>query len=333
MLVAMAFLAAISLLVAGTAVVVSGGVVFLAIALVVGVLEVTVLPLVLGEGFALLDRLVTNAPLVVGATGLLSLPLVYYRPVRSEIRTLRAELTDTGTLAADRHPEVAGMVRRLAQQATIATPDVYIVNRRRPESYALGGRSDGTIVITRGVVRALSDRELQAVLAHEIAHLANGDSRILNLALVPMLVAERVGSDDRPQVGKRVGSVVVFNFPVVYLAHLASWALVTAITWVQSQGVRFGVAFLSRGREFAADRTAARLTGSPSALASALRKLDDERGSPGEDMRSLKRSASALDILPYEADHSWGPFRTHPGTEERIERLRRLATELETERR
>ena len=91
------------------------------------------------------------------------------------------------------------------------------------------------------------------------------------------------------------------------------------------------IALFSRGRETAADRGAAELTGSPSSLASALETLAGGRGRPTEDLRAFKRSAGALDILP-PADQTDLPtaFRTHPSTAHRIDRLEALVPEIET---
>lgn len=324
MVVALAVLVAVSLVVGLTAVLVGGLLVWLALVLAVAAFELTVLTLVLDDQFALLGTVVANPLPIVVATGIVVLPILYLRPVRREIRQFRAELRTSGERATDRHPELATMARRLAQQMAIPEPAVCIANRRQPASYAIGGRSNGTIVLTRGLVRQLADEELRAVLAHEISHLANGDSRVMHLALVPLLVAEHLGSDDRPRWMNRGVSL-----PLAYLAHLGLWALLTAVTRVQGLCCRLGIAVLSRGREFAADRSAALLTGNPGALASALRTLDDERGTPGEDLRSWSHSASALDILPQgEPRSSLGLFHTHPSTEARIERLERLVEEL-----
>jgi len=260
--------------------------------------------------------------------GLCLLPAVYLKPVRAEIREFKTELGTTGQLAVDRHPKIASIAGRLAQQAGIPEPTVRIVTRMRPESYALGGRSDGTIVLTRGLVRELSDEELEAVVAHEISHLANGDGRLMGLLLVPLLLAEHVGSDDRPTLQPiHTVSGVIF----VYLGHLLTWAVVTAVTTVQLWCCLGAIALFSRGRETAADRGAAELTGSPSSLASALETLAGGRGRPTEDLRAFKRSAGALDILP-PADQTDLPtaFRTHPSTAHRIDRLEALVPEIET---
>ena len=273
-----------------------------------------------------------SAMTVVGISlliGLLLLPVRYLGPVKTEIREFKTELGTTGQLAVDRHPKVASIARKMAQQAGIPEPEVRIVTRMRPESYALGGRDDGTIVLTRGLIRQLDDAEIEAVLAHEISHLANGDGRLVGHLLVPLLVAEHVGSGERPrfQAIHTYGTVMF-----VYIGQLVSWAVVTAVTTVQLWCCLAAVALFSRGREIAADRGAAELTGSPAALASALETLDGERGRPTEDLREFKRSAGVLDILP-PADETDlpTPFRTHPTTDQRVDRLRAMVADADSE--
>jgi len=260
--------------------------------------------------------------------GVALLPTLYLTPVRAEIREFKTELGTTGQLAVDRHPKIASIARRLAQQAGIPEPTVRIVTRMRPESYALGGRTDGTIVLTRGLVRELTDDEIEAVLAHEISHLANGDGRLMGFLLVPLLLAEDIGATERPGFELiHAWSGMIF----VYVGRLLVWAVVTAVTTVQLWCCLLGVALFSRGRELAADRGAAELTGSPSSLASALETLDGGRGRPTEDLREFKRSAGALDILPPSDESELSsPFRTHPKTETRVDRLRSMTSEIET---
>lgn len=323
MAVALLVLAALSLAVGATAVAVVGLFAWLVAVIVTLALEVTVLGLLVGEQFAVVGWLLDNPWPVVAVAGLLALPVLYLRPVTDEIRRFHEELGAVGTPASERDPEIAQVAGRLAQQADVAQPTVHIANRSRPESYAFGGQHDGTVVLTRGLVRALSDRELAAVLAHEISHLANGDSRVLNAALVPLLVAEHVGADERPKFTQRQ-----LIEPLSYLAHLLLWAAVAALTRVQAITCRLGISALSRGREVAADRGAARLTGDPGALASALRELDGGRGTPSEDKRVWAKSASVLDILPTEDEGGpVGLFRTHPPTERRIDYLQDLVRE------
>lgn len=327
MLVALAVLTAVSLLIAATAIIVGGLLAWLGLLVVVYVLETLLLPFS-GGYFGLVEWTVTNPHRVAIASGIPLLPVLYYWPVRDEIREFRRELGKAGAPAAETHPELAAVTRRLAQQGDVPEPELYVADRRRPESYAVGGRSSGSVIVTTGLVNRLSAGELEAVLAHEISHLANGDSRIMNLVLVPMLVAEHVGSDDPPSRKLLVAQ------PLAYLARLVLWALLTAITTIQRLCCQFAIAILSRGREFAADRGAAELTGSPGDLASALETLEGGRERPSEDKRTWAKSASALDILPREAAvGSRGLFRTHPSTDTRIERLEGLVVEHVTDSR
>jgi heat shock protein HtpX len=228
--------------------------------------------------------------------------------VRREIGRLRESLLEDSVAAADQYPETERIVHRLAQQADVPAPEVRVLDRGRPESFTVGTGSDAVVVVSSGLIETLDDAELEAVLAHEVSHLANRDSRIMGAALAPVLAAddwiEENTSDPRD---------VFWN------------ALFGALKWYGQAGL----AVFSRGRELGADAGAAALTGSPAALASALRRLDEERRAPETDLREWERSAAALDILPPSVGEATGPFDTHPSTEARIERLRRLAAAAE----
>ncbi|MCL9818548.1 M48 family metallopeptidase [Natronocalculus amylovorans] len=255
--------------------------------------------------------------------GAILFPLVYYQPVKREIQEFNEKLGATGQLASERHTKISRTATRIAQQADIPAPEVRIVNRSRPESYTLGGLSTGTIIITRGVIRQLTETEIEAVLAHEVSHLANGDGRLMNYLLIPLLIAEDLSSNDRPKFRLKNGFGVF-----IFIAKLGSWVMITLITTILLFVCQLGVSLLSRAREFTADQAAAKLTGSPGALASALEKLAGARTRPTEDLRNIKRSAGPLDILPLtdQAEQHW-LLRTHPTTEARIDRLRQLSVD------
>jgi heat shock protein HtpX len=298
------------------------GVVAFPVVLVLSALANMALVPFLGSQWVLPRAVLSDPVLTVVLSGVALLPLLYLGPVRSEIDAFHEEL---GVHGQPTDADLVRTVTNLAQQADIAEPDVYVTRRRRPESYAVGGRSDGAIVVTWGLVSALSEAELRAVLAHEVSHLANGDSRLMGLLLAPMLVVEHLTDRDAPG-----SQPFVFPEPVTYVASRLLWAVVSVVASVQRLGNQFGIAVLSRERELAADSAAARLTGEPSALASALETLDDERDPPEEDLRTWAQSAGVLDILPAEESPAdGGPFRTHPPTEERVRRLRELAAEME----
>lgn len=227
---------------------------------------------------------------------------------REELGALREQLLADSYLAEETHPELVDTVNRLALQADVPSPTLRITASDRPESFALGSGADAVIVVSTGLCAALRDDELTAVLAHEVSHLANADSRIMAAVLVPVLIADepfRIDSDsDEEQ---------------THTEHKR----------LKRYG-QFGVALLSRGREWHADAGAVALTGSPTALASALERLDSERAKPTTDLRDWEASITALDILPpADRERATGPFRTHPSTEARIARLRQQVVTAE----
>lgn len=262
-------------------------------------------------GAALLAALSTLAGLaaVVGLGVLLAFA-VTVGEVRRRIGTLRGDVVAGSTPMADATPGVETVTRRLAQQADVPVPEVRLVETDRPESLTVGSGEDAVVVVSAGLLAALSDEELEAVLAHEVGHLANGDSRVLGAALAPVLAADEWIEAEPNRLGD----------------YVWNWLFGALKLYAQ-----FGVAVLSRGREWCADAAAAELTGSPAALASALRKLDAERDAPETDLREWERSVAVADILPpTDADASTGPFRTHPSTEARLEHLEKLTRAAES---
>ncbi|GAB3671975.1 M48 family metallopeptidase [Halopiger thermotolerans] len=239
----------------------------------------------------------------LGTSGLLVVALLV-AGARREVRDLRSQLVADSVPAAEADPDLEAAVRRLAQLASVPAPEVYVTDADRPESFSLGSGESAVVVVSTGLCERLADDELEAVLAHEVSHLANLDGRLVAAAIVPVLIAddwiERDSSDP---------------------ADLFWNALFRGL----KRYGQFGVAVLSRGREWHADAGAAALA-SPAALASALETLADARRKPTTDLREWERSVVALDILPPALEEEGsGPFRTHPSTEARIRRLQRLA--------
>lgn len=272
----------------------------------------TCLYLVAAEGGAAALAGLSTVPgiLVVVAFGVVLALAVTVGEVRRRIEGLRAGVVSESTRIKHVTPGVGATTRRLAQLADVPAPTVHVVDTDRPESFTVGTREDAVVPVSAGLLDTLSDAELEAVLAHEVSHLANGDSRVLGAALAPVLAAAEWIEDDPDRLGDYF------------------WDGVFSLLKIYGQS---GVAVLSRGREWCADAGAVELTGSPAALASALRTLDAERGAPETDLREWERSVAVADILPpAEPDISTGPFRTHPPTEEMIERLEMLTRSTES---
>ncbi|AGB36562.1 M48 family metallopeptidase [Natronococcus occultus] len=224
---------------------------------------------------------------------------------RVELESLADAREDDPALA-----ELQTTVARLAGQADVPVPELRLAETEAPAALTVGYRpSSSTIVLSRGLVDTLEDRELEAVVAHELAHVANRDAAVLTALATPGAVA-------RAATG-RYG----FNPVLEPLSILAS---------------RFGraaVAVVARGREYAADDGAVAITGDPAALAGALETLDAElERRPSTDLRSREPTTAFSIVPPPWEKHRFfdrtqrllerGVFGTHPSTEKRIDRLR-----------
>jgi Zn-dependent protease with chaperone function len=102
-----------------------------------------------------------------------------------------AKRTEDRTSAAA--TDLQTRLTRLAKQVGVPAPDVVVADAPRPNSYAVGRRGHATVVVTRPLIDALDDGELDAVLAHELAHVANRDATVMTMAVAPIRLARTVG--------------------------------------------------------------------------------------------------------------------------------------------
>ncbi|ELZ11356.1 heat shock protein HtpX [Natrinema thermotolerans DSM 11552] len=210
----------------------------------------------------------------------------------------------------ERRTAVQRRVDRLAKQVDLPAPTVRLGVSSTPTAATVGYRAgSSTIVVSKGLLEAVDDRELDAVLAHELAHAKNRDAAVLTALSVPAASAAALIEryDFHPFVAVPCGMVILL--------------------------VRWSVAVVTRYREYVADRGAVAITGDPAALASALEKLDsalEER--PSNDLRKHRSTAAFSIVPPPWEEHRFFDrtrrflhrrlFGTHPSTERRIERLR-----------
>lgn len=183
-------------------------------------------------------------------------------------------------------------------------PRLYRIASPVANAFAVGARADAHIALTDGLLHTLSWRELAGVLAHEIAHIAHGDLRVMGMA----------------DYVSRLTALFALTAQMLLLISLPAWfAGMVEVQWPGLLLLMFSPHLallaqlgLSRVREFDADLTAVRLTGDPAGLASALSRIEQ-----------TTRSWRAW-LLPGwgNPEPSW--LRTHPATEERIARLRAL---------
>jgi len=221
-------------------------------------------------------------------------------------------------------PGLHAMIERLCIQADLPKPKIAVADTPVPNAFAMGRSPKSAVVCcTTGIMNILEPHELEGVMAHELTHVKNRDVMVMTLAsffasLAAMITQfgfffgggfGRGGNDDDGNVPFMVVLLVSF------LVYVISFFLMLA---------------LSRYREYGADRGAAIITGRPSALSSALMKLNSAmQRVPDQDLRAVGRM-NAFFIIPTSVKQSVGTlFMTHPPMEKRIERLQQYEQQLQ----
>lgn len=214
-------------------------------------------------------------------------------------------------LTASEAPELHAIVERLCVVADLAKPALVLDRQAMPNSWIEGTRRGGfRLHLTAGLLDLLEPHELEAVVAHELAHVANRDAAVMTVVGGP---GEALLSG-----GARVASQGWWPL-------MLGGAVAASIGWVGTLGGRA----LSRYREFAADAAAVRMTGNPAALASALMKVSDGLVTiPEEDLRKAA-AVDAFHLLPARDASQCLLPATHPPLRARIERLERLERALQ----
>jgi heat shock protein HtpX len=212
-------------------------------------------------------------------------------------------------------PHFVRMVRELAERAQIPMPKVYLIDEEAPNAFATGRNPDhAAVAATTGIMRALSERELRGVMAHELAHVRHRDILISTISAtmagaIGMLANFGMMFGGRSDDGRPANPIA--GILVAILAPLAASLIQMAI---------------SRAREFEADRGGAEISGDPQALASALQKIHRiSQGIPLEAAERHPETAQMMIMNPLSGGGLRGLFSTHPSTEERVERLLALA--------
>lgn len=204
------------------------------------------------------------------------------------------------------------MTERLARQANLPMPKVYLIPDQSPNAFATGRNPQhAAVAATEGIMRVLEPHELEGVIAHELAHVKHRDILIGSVAATiaaTVMMAARMamyagmfsgGRDDR---GGQSNPIAMLAMMI--LAPIAAMLIQMAI---------------SRSREFAADAGAARITGNPYALADALRKIEAvARRAP---LEANPATAHMFIIKPFTGGGLGSLFSTHPPTEARIQAL------------
>jgi heat shock protein HtpX len=219
-------------------------------------------------------------------------------------------------------PQAAGIVSRLSVVADLPPPDVRVEPDSVPLSWttAVPGRR-ARIRVTTGLLDRLSAEEFEAVLAHELSHVAHRDAVLMTVLAMPGVFVLR-GLRDTWHEPLHYGKLRASAGLVMFGALMGPPAIVSALL----------SRIVSRHRELAADRGAALLTGSPAALASALMKLSQElAGQPKADLRAVA-ARDVLHVVPAHPGATRGVRRlwaTHPPLAARLRQLEQLESRLQ----
>ena len=204
------------------------------------------------------------------------------------------------------------IVSRLARQANLPEPRVYVIPSASPNAFATGRNpSHAAVAATEGILHILDERELEGVIAHELAHVKHRDILISSvaatIAAAIMMVARMAqfaaffggGRDNDREGANPIGLLFM-----IILAPLAAVLIQAAI---------------SRSREFAADAGGASIVGSPYGLADALGKL--ERASKQIPLDANPATSHMFIVKPFTGAALMTLFSTHPSTEARVQAL------------
>jgi heat shock protein HtpX len=214
-------------------------------------------------------------------------------------------------------PELYGLVRRLASDARLPMPKVYIMDNPQPNAFATGRNPEhAAVAVTTGLLERLNRDELAGVLAHELGHVKHRDTLTMTITAtlagaISMLANFGFyfgGSRNNDGVGPIGGLLLVILAPIA--AAL----------------VQFGI---SRGREYEADRIGAEISKRPLSLASALRKISSAAEQiPNPPAERNPASAHLFIVNPLSGARMDNLFSTHPNVENRIARLDEIAARM-----
>ena len=271
--------------------------------------------LVVGLMFAASGAGYGNLVPIIGLVGIGVAVYQWWNSDKVAMKAMRAR-----EVTPEEAPELHGMIDRLCALADMPKPRVGIADVALPNAFATGRSPERAVVcVTTGIQGLLTPEELEAVLAHELSHVAHRDVLVMTVASSAGIVAGMLmhGARFGAFAGRRDRNSAAF-FMITLVVSLVVYAISFFLTRL-----------LSRYRELAADRAGAHLTMKPAALASALQKISGGISAiPQKDLRS-SQAMNAFFIAPAISGMSLKTLTsTHPSLEQRLEQLARIQAEL-----
>jgi heat shock protein HtpX len=247
----------------------------------------------------------------------------YYFSDKIALFSMRARL-----VSPEEAPGLHGVIDRLCALADMKKPRVAVADTDIPNAFATGRNPNNAVVCaTTGILRRLDEKELEAVLAHEMSHVAHRDVAVMTIASFLGVLAGLItrfafyagifgGFGDDNQGGNQ--QAALFELGIILVS-----AIVYVISFLLTRA-------LSRYRELSADRSGAILIGRPSTLASALVKVTGEISRiPSRDLRSAEPFNAFFFAPALSSGASLSSlFSTHPSLERRLQKLAELEAEM-----
>lgn len=212
-------------------------------------------------------------------------------------------------ITRDQDPALFDMVAEVARRAEMPMPRVYAMDSPQPNAFATGrGPKHAAVAVTSGIRQLLSERELFAVLGHEISHVKNRDILINSIVAA---IASAISM---------IGWIGMFTGGGGDRDNRGGGLLAILVAPIAASLIQLGI---SRSREFEADHDGAVVSGDPEALASALQRI--EMGARRMPMAVPQSTAHLFIVNPFAGVSARTLFSTHPPTEERVARLQRMS--------
>lgn len=235
-------------------------------------------------------------------------------------KSWKSIILELGTVEAD--PATTKYLKNIVEEMALAAglrqdeiPEIGVIPNEEPNAFALAGKDGSLIAVTTGLLKLTTREELQGVIAHEVGHLITGDSKAMTKliamssvvgilsGIATRMFSSRSGDSKNPLAIALIVLSLIFLIAAPFLSQLAN-------------------ASMQRKRESQADATAVRLTRNPSALATALRKIDGSYASVAYPKKqSVDHAAKQLAFFNRKA------YRTHPPIEERVLQLKRMGAD------